>query len=76
MIWRVFATVPDQRIGYGYGAEPTRVQIGHLGRQYTQTVNSGTVRWTSHNTSEFGGLSAGCPAGPSGDLYNAFVFAV
>jgi len=47
---------------------------GGLGRQYTRTVNSGTVRWTFHNPSELGGLSAGCPAGPSVDSYNALVF--
>jgi len=28
-----------------------------------------------HNSSESGGLSAGCPAGPFVDSYNALVFA-
>jgi len=74
----VLATVPQWRFGSEYGSEPTRFQIGGLGRHYTRTVNSGTVRWTSHNPSELGGLSAGCPAGcpagPSVDSYNALVF--
>ena len=72
----VLATVQQWRFGSEYGSEPTRSQIGGLGRHYTRTVNSGTVRWTSHNASELGGLSAGCPAGPSVDSYNALVFSL
>jgi len=70
------ATVPDRRFGSGYRSEPTRFQIGCPGPQCTGTINSGTVRWTSHNLSELGGLSAGCPAGPSVDSYNALVLAL
>ena len=62
--------------GSGYGSEPTCFQISAPGRQYTQTVNSDPVQWTSHNMSELGGLSAGCPAGPSVNSYHAFVFAI
>jgi len=70
----VLATVLDRRFGSGYGSEPTRFQIAGPGRQYTRTINSGTVRWTSQNPSQLGGLSAGCPAGRSVDSYNALVF--
>jgi len=72
----VLATVPHRLFGFGYGSEPTQFQIGGLGQQYTRTVSSGTVQWTSHNLSELGGLPAGCPAGPSVDSYNALVFTV
>ena len=76
---------PDKAIVYhadkfsnrsGYGSDPTHFLIGGTGCQYTRTVNSGTVRWKSHNPSELCELAAGCPAGPSVDSYNALVFAV
>jgi hypothetical protein len=73
---RVLATVADRHFGSGSGSEPNRCQIGGPGCQHTRTVDSGTVRCKSPNTSGLGGLSAGRTAGPSVDLYNVLVFAV
>ena len=72
----MLATVGDCRFGSGNGSEPNSCQTGGPGRQYTRTVNSGTIRWKSHKPSELPGLSVGFPAGPSVDSYNALVFAV
>jgi len=68
--------VPDRHFWSGSGSEPNRCQIGGPGCQHTRIVNSGTVQFKSPNPSGFGGLSAGCPVGPSVDLYNVLVFAV
>ena len=56
--------------------KPDHFQIGGPPRQYTQTVNFGTVPCEFPPASEFGGLSVGCPAGPSVDSYNAPVSAI
>ena len=72
----VLATVPDRRIRSGSVSEMNRHQRRGPGRQYTHTDKSGMVQRTSPNQSELGGWSAGCPAGLSGDLYDALAFAV
>jgi hypothetical protein len=36
----------------------------------------GIVEWMAANPFQFGGLSAGCPAGPSVDSYTALAFTV
>ena len=66
----------DRSCRAGSVLEPNCRQIRCSGRQYTRAVNSGPVQWTSSNPSELGGLSAGCPVGPSVDSYNALAFAV
>ena len=68
--------VPDRHLVSRSGSEPKRCQNGCTDCQYTRTVNSGMVGCKSPNLSGLGGLSAGCPAGPSVDLYNVLVFAV
>ena len=72
----VWATVPDHHFGSGSRSKPKRWQIGGPGHQSTRTPHSGTVPWCTPNPSELGGLSAGCPAGPSIDSHKAGVFAV
>ena len=72
----MLATVPDRHFGSGSGSKANRSQIGGPGCQHARTVNSGTVRCKSPNSSGLGGLSAGRPAGPSVDLYIVLVFAV
>jgi len=64
-MWLVLAAVLNLHFGSGSGWESNSRQICGLGQFYTQTVNSGTVGWTTPNPSELGGLSVGCPAGPS-----------
>ena len=76
MLVVVLATVPDCRFGSGSGLEPNCRQIGGLGCQHTQTVNSCMVRSKSPNQSKLGGVSVDCPAGLSVDSYNALAFAV
>jgi len=66
----------DCRMGSRSGSKQNSCEIGILGRQNTRTINLGLVKWTSPNSSDFGGLSAGCPAFPSVDSYSALVFAV
>ena len=66
--------VPDCPFQFRSATKPNCYKIGSPGRQDTQTVNLGTLQWKSPNRSELGGLSAGCPVGPSVDSYNAFVF--
>jgi len=72
----VLATVLDRHFGYGPGSKPNSCQIGGPGRQLTQSTHSGTVPWWTPNPFESGGLSAGCPVGPSIDSYKALEFAV
>jgi hypothetical protein len=72
----VLVTVLDCLFGSGSGSELNRCQIGGRGCHYTRTVNWCTVRCKSPNQSGLGGLSAGCPAGPSVDVFNVLVFAV
>ena len=71
----MLAMVTDRRFRSRSGSELNRPQRGSLGCQYARTVNSGMIRWISPNQSELGRLSAGCPAGPSVDSYNALAFA-
>jgi hypothetical protein len=73
---QLVATVPDRHFGSGSGSKPNHCQIGGPGRQLTRTAHSGMVPWLTPNPSELGGLSAGHPAGPSIDSYQAVVFAV
>ena len=70
--WIVLAMVMDRRFGKGSRLKSHDSHVGGLGHWYTQTVNLGTVQWTSPNLSELGMLSAG----PSVDSSNALVFAV
>jgi len=72
----VLATVPDRHFKSGSRSKLNHYQIGGLGCLYTRTVNSGMVQWKSPKPSELGGLSAGCPAGPSINSYKALVVAV
>jgi hypothetical protein len=72
----VIATVQDCHFGSGSGLEPNRHQIGSPGRQYTRTVNSGTVQTKSPHPSELGGSSVRPPAGPFVNIYTALAFAI
>jgi len=72
----VLATGLDRHFGSGYGSEPNRRQIGGPGRQYTRTVDSGTIPSTSPYPSELGGFPAGCTASPSVNSYNMLAFAI
>jgi len=72
----VLATVRNRLFGSRSGSHPNCSQIGCQGCESTQTVNSGTVQWKSPNPSEFGGLSAGRPAGLSVDSYKDLAFGV
>jgi len=75
--WRVvLGTVLDHHFGSGAGSSTNNCQIRGPQCQYTRTINSWTVWWYTPNLSDLGRLSAGCPAGPSIDSYNAQVFAV
>jgi hypothetical protein len=76
MCYVELATVPDCHYGSWYGSEPNNCDIGGLGCQQTRTINLGTVQCNSPNPSGLGGLTAGCPACPSVDLYKVLVFAV
>jgi hypothetical protein len=75
LICIVIARILDHRCGSRSGLEPNCFKIGGLNCQNTWTVKWGTVQWYSPNPSEMGGLSVGCPVGPSVDSYNAFAFA-
>jgi len=66
----------DRHFGSWYGSEQNRSQIGGPGRQYTRTVDSGTVRLTSPYLSELSVFSEGCIAGPSVNSYNMLAFAI
>jgi hypothetical protein len=72
----VFATVSDHRFQSGFRSGRNHRQIQGSGRQYTQPVNSGIVRWAAPNPSEFGGLSACGPASLALHSYHAPAFAV
>lgn len=63
--------VPDNHFGFGSKSEQNDRHRGCSGRQYTGTIHSGTVQWTSPQPSELVGGSAGRPAGTSVDVYNA-----
>lgn len=51
----VLATVLDHHIGAGSGLKPNHRKSGCHGCQYTETIESGTVRWRSPNESELSG---------------------
>jgi hypothetical protein len=72
----VFVTVQDSRFRSGRKSKQKYCQICGPGCWYTRTVISDTVWQISSKLTELGGLSVGYPVGPSGDLYNALVFAV
>jgi len=72
----MLATVPDRHFGTGSGTIPERHRIGCPGWEYTQTGNSGTVRWYTPNQSELAGLSAGRLAVPSLVSIKALAFGV
>jgi len=69
----VLAIIPNRRFGTGSGSEPNRCWIGSFCSQSMQTVHSCMVQWKCPKPSELGGWSAGRPAGPSVDSYNALV---
>jgi hypothetical protein len=72
----VLETVSDLRFQSGFRLGLNHRQIQGSGRQYTQPVNSGSVRWAAPNPSEFGGLSACGPASLALYSYHALAFAV
>jgi len=61
----VLAMVLHTGFGSGSRSESNNFQIGRLGCQYIRTGNSVTVNRKSSDPAEFGGLSVGCPVGPS-----------
>jgi len=65
----VLAMVPDLHFTSGSRSKSISFLIGGPSCRSTRTVNSDTVRWQTPNPSEWGGLSAGRPAGPSIDSY-------
>jgi len=67
--------VLDCPIGSAYESELNHWPIWRPGFQYTQSVNSGTVLWKSHNQFELGEVSVDGPVGPSVDSYNGLIFA-
>jgi hypothetical protein len=72
----VLETVSDLRFQSGFQLGLNHRQIQGSGRQYTQPVNSGILRWEAPNPSEFGGLSACGPASLALYSYHALAFAV
>jgi len=66
----------DRHFGSGSGFNPNLCQMGGRGCQTTQTVDTGTVWWSSPNPSESGGMSAVHPAGSSMDSTRALTFGV